>query len=75
MHKELLTTMPNAKRKIFFDEGNNAYAFAKVEAAETALKDAIKEEPRFVDAYWVLGLVEFEYAREKYKEAAVTLKK
>lgn len=69
-------TYDHAKRKAkdLFDEGNNAYAFAKVTTAETALNEAIKEEPRFVDAYWVLGLVELEYT-EKYKEAALAFEK
>ena len=69
-------TYDHAKRKAkeLFDQGNNAYAFAKVTEAENALSEAIKEEPRFVDAYWLFGLVELEYA-EKYKEAAVAFEK
>jgi outer membrane protein OmpA-like peptidoglycan-associated protein/tetratricopeptide (TPR) repeat protein len=68
-------TYDHAKKRAqtHYDAGNNAYAFGHYEAADSLLKLAIESEHNFIDAHWLLGIVDLDGLR-RFDDAAKELK-
>ena len=57
------------KAEKIYAEGINAYKKGNYTEATKSMKDAIREESDFVDAYYVLGLINFRKINANFKEA------
>jgi outer membrane protein OmpA-like peptidoglycan-associated protein/tetratricopeptide (TPR) repeat protein len=57
------------KAEKVYSDGISAYKKGNYTEAMICMKNAVKEEPEFVDAYYVLGLVNFKRTNSNFKEA------
>ena len=57
------------KAEKIYAEGINYFKKGNFTEAAKSMKDAIKEESDFVDAYYVLGLINFKKTNSNFKEA------